>query len=677
MTWHQYLPQWIPTAAKAQYEQGRIRQRIAAAERQLVSEAQRVSDACLENMAGLEAWQQEREDLKQKLAYMLGLHPQRERTPLRAELAGCQQLPAYTIEKLIFQSQPGLYVTANFYLPRTRDGKVPCVIYLNGHWPSPYGAKTGYQDRYLWYPAHGFACLTVDPLGFGEIPGIHHGTSSLGFWNWLSLGYTPAGIEVWNAMRALDWLETRAEVDAARVGLTGISGGGVISQYFAALDERIAATAASCSTYTIGTQAALNLVQEQCDCTYYPNVHRLDFPSVLALVAPRPLLVLGGRKDPIFPPAGFRRAYRRAGRIYDLYRQAPGDETRIRLVESSTAHADPPQFLQECRSFMRKWLRPSTVESQAPAEDPSPTPQSPGDLACLRALPPGATNFHIHDTWFNQPNDARRRAECPKASVRIDLQSFLLSEVFSWFPAEQAPFNTRRLRNSGGSAGRFANFGDYEFETEPGVRIRATRLNPRSSPPRAPVLIYIKGPSEQSSTVDLDEFLPLLSHTAVIILTPRFADMLIQPDDFARIERTAALTGRTVAALRVWDVIRTVAWVGSEADGEIGPFCVYGRGENGVIGLYAALLEHRIGHVILRRPPSSHRDGPAILTVLRHTDIPDVAAALAPRPVTVLRSFVDHVLDSTGAPAADAWPDEHVLVAGSLAEALLSRVHAR
>ena len=85
----------------------------------------------------------------------------------------------------------------------------------------------------------------LDTLEFGEVAGIHHGTHDLNMWNWLSLGYTPAGVEVWNAIRALDYLEARPEVEARHIGLTGISGGGAMTWYTAAVDERIVAAARS------------------------------------------------------------------------------------------------------------------------------------------------------------------------------------------------------------------------------------------------------------------------------------------------------------------------------------------------------------------------------------------------------------------------------------------------
>lgn len=88
------------------------------------------------------------------------------------------------------------------------------------------GAKAAFQHHGIWFARHGFAALVLDTIEFGEIPGIHHGIHDLGMWHWLSLGYTPAGVEVWNAIRALDYLETRKEVDTSRAGITGISGEG-------------------------------------------------------------------------------------------------------------------------------------------------------------------------------------------------------------------------------------------------------------------------------------------------------------------------------------------------------------------------------------------------------------------------------------------------------------------
>ena len=593
--------------------------------------AEELSNTCLDDVATIDEWTTKRIVLKEQLAWMLGLRPKPTRTGLDARIVATLARPRYLLKRVIFQSQPGLFVTSNFYTPRDQSTPVPCVVYLCGHWPSVYGAKSGFQDRYLWYPNNGFACLVIDPLGFGEIPGVHRGTQGMSLWSWFSLGYTPAGVEIWNAMRAIDWLETREEVDAKRIGVTGISGGGVITQYLAALDDRIAVAAPSCSSYTIGSQAGMNLVSRQCDCTFYPNVFRLDFPVVAALIAPRPLMIFGGRRDPLFPPAGFREAFRRAKRIYDLYSRSSIGSPRIRLVESRSGHEDPPAFLRECQRWMSLWLQSKPSERTAGNETTRFPVEDGRTIACLGGLPAAAANYHIHETWISSGQSMPPTDPAVWAERRRVILGVIKNSICSWFPTEATPYRTRRLRNSGGHANEFAQFAEYEFDSEPNVPVRACVLATRRGGDSTSLLLWIARPAEQDSVPVLDEILPLLRNTCVVILTPRFADDVVGRLEYSRIERLAALTGRTMASMGVWDVLRTIEWARHQVGTPRMSVAVYGGGDAGVIGLYAAHLDPGISHVIVREPPTSHRQGSHMLTILRHTDIPEIAGVLAPR----------------------------------------------
>ena len=627
------LPFWLKVAAKRYGEQSSLRARHRAAQSQLVRAAVNLSANCLSDVSTRKAWEDQRSAVREGLLQMLGLDRMPERGDLRIRQMGAAEHPDYRMERIAFESVPCLYVTANFYLPANRSGPVPCVIYLCGPWPSLDGAKTGYQDRYLWYPANGFALLAIDPVGFGEIHGVHPGTQQLNRWNWISRGYTPAGVEVWNAMRAVDFLETRPEIAAARIGATGISGGGVMTQYLAALDERVAVAAPSCSTFTLGDQAARGLVPRQCDCTFYPNVRRLDFPEVLALVAPRPLLILGGRKDPIFPPSGFREAYRRTKRIYDLLATAPDAAPRIRLVESDEGHSDPPRFLDETRRWMCRWLGVSVGGGVA---KPSPVPEPPESLRCFDVVPISNLNDHVQDVWIPPP---RREAPATRdawAARRTQLMGVLRSRVLGWFPAEEIPFRTRRRMGSGGYAGRVAECGDYEFDTEPGVRVRVGLFTPKEQTGPVPLLVWVKGAGELFGFLGIDEFHGLLRTHALAALTPRLVEQPMSDRERADVERTAMLTGRSLAALQVWDVLRTVTWALRDRRIEASSTTVVGTGAAGIAGLYAAALDSTVGHAILRAPPASHEDGPALPTILRDTDIAEVAGLLAPRRLTLL-----------------------------------------
>lgn len=607
-------------------------QRHQMATNQLKRVAAEMSARCLEDVRTLDDWTGRRAELRRQLLEMLGLDPVPRRTPLRVRVSKGPEREGYRIERIVFQSLPGLYVTGDFYLPRPAAGPAPSVLYLCGHSPNPRGAKVEYQDRGAWFAAHGFPCFVLDTLEFGEVPGIHHGTHNLNMWHWLSLGYTPAGVEVWNAMRALDYMQGRPEVDGKRIGLTGISGGGAMTWYTAAVDERVAAAVPVCSTFTFGSQAGQWLASGQCDCIYYHNTYLQDFPAVAALIAPRPLLILSGRKDTIFPPDGYHEAFRRVRRIYDLYAGAASD--RVRELDDDVPHSDPPLFLREARQWMRRWLKgdpaPLPLETNGvPAEDPVA-------LACLDRLPADAANFRIQNEFTAQAplRDPGSRAAWEKR--RSELMGRLRDKVFRWFPRQGPPFETREVSKSGGYMPRYADYRDVSFQTEEGVRIRAQWLTPRGGRPDAPLLIYVKRAGDSIYFMDTDELLPLLGRFTVLILSPRFTEVSLSAADTADIERTAAWVGRTMAAIQVWDILRAVRWALEE--GKLSPdsISLYGKGDMGICALYAALFDERIRAVILNDPPGTHRQRPALLNVLRLTDIPEAAGALAPRRLVFL-----------------------------------------
>ncbi|MGE3308345.1 MAG: alpha/beta hydrolase [Limisphaerales bacterium] len=636
-----------------------------------------ISAGSLADPGTLKDWERDRVSLRLQLLDMLGLNPPPERTPLRAEITGSFERAAYRVENVVFQSRPGLYVTGNFYLPKGAATPMPAVIYVCGHDPHPKGAKVRYQDRAAWFAEHGYACLILDTLEFGEVPGLHHGIHDLNLWNWLSRGYTPAGVEVWNTIRAVDYLETRSEVDRNRIGLTGISGGGATTWFTAAVDERIAVAVPVCATYTFGSQAAHWVAAGQCDCIYFNNTYLIDFPVVAALIAPRPLLICSGRKDGDFPPDGYHEVYRRAKRVYDLYGEAVDaskrgtERERIREVDDDVGHTDAPLFRQAARQWMNRWLRGDTTP--VPMEpNPVEPREEPATLACLRSPPPGAANYRIHDEFVPV-------APAPDVSLtpeewrvrRGDLLRRLDDMAFRWFPREAIPFQTRVGRDSGGWAARYADCKDVTFETEPGVAIRARLFKPRGISERTPLLILVKRPGDSIYAMDLDELLPVLGRHTVLVLYPRLTEHPVAAAEYAEIERTCAWVGRTVASLQVWEILRAVEWALAEEKIPCGSVTLYGRGGMGILSVYAGLRDSRIGRIVLKEPPVSHRDGPApaLLNVLRITDIPEVLGAFAPRRLVVVGAM-PAAFDASRAIYALQGAAEKMGAAGSLPEAL-------
>ena len=201
----------------------------------LIREARRITDAAAQEISSKENWEKVREQRRKETLQMLGLDPLPPRTPLNIQITGVIDQPEYTIEKIAFESMPQVFVTANLYVPKKRDGPLPTVIYVCGHAYSPHGDKVMYQRHPITLARHGYVAMIIDSIQIAETFALHHGVLNNEMYDWYSRGYTPAGVEVWNVIRALDYLETRPEVDKARFGITGRSGGAAMSWFAAAV----------------------------------------------------------------------------------------------------------------------------------------------------------------------------------------------------------------------------------------------------------------------------------------------------------------------------------------------------------------------------------------------------------------------------------------------------------
>src|SRR3990172_1041394 len=208
------------------------------------SETAKLAEQALAGIETLDDWKAKREIYRSQLLEMLGLDPFPEKTDLKPVITGTVEHDEFTVEKLHFQSRPRLYVTANLYIPKGLEAPAPTILYVCGHGPVKkdgisYGNKVGYQHHAAWFARHGYVCLVIDSLQMGEIEAIHHGTYRYNMWWWNCRGYSSADVEAWNCIRALDYLETRKEVDKERFGVTGRSGGGAYSWWISTIHDRI------------------------------------------------------------------------------------------------------------------------------------------------------------------------------------------------------------------------------------------------------------------------------------------------------------------------------------------------------------------------------------------------------------------------------------------------------
>ncbi|MFT5124172.1 MAG: hypothetical protein ACI9QL_004453 [Candidatus Omnitrophota bacterium] len=333
------------------------------------AETQMLAERCLAEIETKEDWDAEVDTYRQQLQYMLGLDPMPERTPLQPVITGSHEREGIVVENLHFQSSPGLYVTGNLYRPKTVTDKLPGILYVCGHGRAvkdgiSYGNKTHYQHHGAWFARNGYVCLVIDTIQLGEIEGIHHGTYKYKMWWWNTRGYTPAGVEAWNGMRAIDYLQSRPEVDGERIGVTGRSGGGAYSWWIAALDQRVKCAVPVAGITSLKNHVVDGCIEGHCDCMYMVNSHRWDFAQVAALVAPRPLLISNTDKDSIFPLDGVVDVYTKTKRIYDLL----GASNKIGLHITEGPHKDTQELRVHAFRWLNRWLKNDDSLITIPAE---------------------------------------------------------------------------------------------------------------------------------------------------------------------------------------------------------------------------------------------------------------------------------------------------------------------
>lgn len=571
----------------------------------LIQEARRVTDRAAAELATREGWEKVREARRREMRDMLGLDPLPARTPLNVRITGKIERPEYTIEKIAFESLPKVYVTGNLYVPKKRDGRLPTVVYVCGHSLSPYGAKAMYQRHGITFAKNGYVCFILDPIQIAETFALHHGVINQEMYDWYASGYTPAGVEVWNAMRAADYLETRPEVDRDRLGITGRSGGAAMSWFAGVVDERFKVVAPIMGISTYAANVAANTQRHHCDCMFAINTYLHDMMAQGALIAPRPLLMAHGRKDVLFPVAGYEEFERRIGELYGAY----GAPEKFKNIVVDTAHADSDFLRGEAVKWFDRFLKGAA--SSEPVLDYKDEPAEA--LAVFGGSPPAdAQNFRVHEFFTT--------ARQGKLS-RDELLTALRTKVLRAFPAEAPALEVRRAPGPRG-------WESAEFSPETGITVRGLWRTGRG-----PALLYVASDGEDPGAIQDTLRQTLASRDiAVLVVYPRGVGEIGWEKSFWKDTlRNSMHLGRTVDSMRLWDVLRASEALRVLAGAKPERVTVLGKGAAGALGLYAAVLDNKIDQVMLLDPPESHREGPIFLNVLRYTDLPQVAGLIAPR----------------------------------------------
>ncbi|HSH20825.1 MAG TPA: acetylxylan esterase, partial [Draconibacterium sp.] len=286
-----------------------------------------------------------------------------QKTPLNARITGTLERENFTVEKILFESHPGFYVIAALFIPKTLKKPAPTVIYCSGHTELGFRSDT-YQQVIINLVEKGFVVFAFDPIGQGErlqYVDPETGKSKIGG---PTTEHSYAGIQtllngaslsdyfIWDGVRALDYLETRPEVDMKRIGITGRSGGGTQSALIAAYDDRIYAAAPEC--YITSLKRLLQSIgpQDAEQNPYHFVKNGMDHADFLHIRSPKPALIITTTHD-FFSQQGARETYAEVQKSYAAF----GFLEKILFIEDFGKHESTKNNRESLYAFFQNHLQ--------------------------------------------------------------------------------------------------------------------------------------------------------------------------------------------------------------------------------------------------------------------------------------------------------------------------------
>lgn len=609
------------------------------------------------------------EEVKDKLLKLMGPFP--EKTPLNPRITGVIRKEDFRVEKLIFESVPGYYVTAALFIPENLKGKAPAVLYASGHTSNGFRSPT-YQHIIINLVKKGFVVMAFDPVGQGERlqyfdenegksrfgPTTEH--SYPGAQCYIS-GYSPTRYFVWDGIRCVDYLLTREEVDPERIGMTGRSGGGTQTAYTAACDERILAAAPECFITrmeyvlkSIGPQdAEQNLV--------YMISEGLDHGDLLEVRAPRPGLMITTTRD-FFSIQGARETYDEVKRFYEVL----GEGGQMMMVEDDDVHSSTLKNREAMYAFFQKYLdNPGSPEDReveifkeselwVTESGQLATSQKSESLYSLNRK--RAKNQHAELKFRRRSEDFNERA------VRVARDAKHLSGFQSPEHFGKAVFSGRYVKE-GYVLEKFLVPGSGDY------MLPAALFKPLENQNNELILFLHEQGMEEAASQD-----SLLIHS---MLRKGFAVLLFDVPGIgslgpgylkgdAYVDNTSfnqwfagILTNRSIVGMRAEDILRIKNFVENDS----GEFEIISALASGAVGsemLHAAVFHKDIEKVVLIQPFISFADiaakaeyKPAFIPstvagAIEKYDLPDLMAALCPRKLLIINP-----LSANGDPAGD------------------------
>jgi cephalosporin-C deacetylase-like acetyl esterase len=587
-----------------------------------------------------------------------------EKTPLEVKATGVIEREAYRIEKLVFESQPQFYVPAHLYVPKMGIGPFPCILSPLGH-TSNGKLFRSYQILFQNLARKGFAVFTWDPPGQGErlqYPVQGTNRSRLGptgeheqfGWPAFLVGSTTTQFEVWDAVRALDYLTTRSEVDMKRIGCCGHSGGGTQTMYLCALEPRIqAAVVVEGHTENVAgdhyqppgayADAEQNMVGSL--------KLSLDRGDLLSSFAPKPLLIcythmdVGSTYSPHYEE-GTREIFGECQNVYALY----GASDKIGLSASNLPHDYDFFHRQATYVWFNKWFGGRGDDSEAEF-DPSPDSvllsTSTGQILTSVG---GRTAYQVNLDRLKALEIARSSLSLSKEEARQTLRELLA-----------LPLRKNTVRSSVLSTSTYRNLTVEEFEiySEPSVRVPGWFLKPSGASSKLPVVLVVSNSKNHifddtsllTGAIRKNIALCAIDTRALGQAMPRLPSsgpLFYGHGVDMAYSLVSLAAGIPLTGQRTWDILCCLDYLNVRPDVDSSRIGLFGSDAPGLEALYAAALDDRFRGLLLDRTLADFKSvvasedynlkvGAFTFGLLKHFDLPELCSVVSPRPVWLLK----------------------------------------
>jgi cephalosporin-C deacetylase-like acetyl esterase len=606
-------------------------------------------------------WVNRQEKVKNILNEIVGPLPVK--TPLNARITGVLKKDGFRVEKIIFESMPGFYVTGCLFIPDGIVGKRPAILDNIGHADGSFRNER-YQNVIHNLVKKGFIVFAIDPVGQGEKDEyydpllkksvIEEGVPAHCYFGdqcYVS-GFSSAKYFIWDAVRAIDYLLSRKEVDAGRIGATGLSGGGTVTSYLCAFDERIKAAAPY--NWAIFDRGLLETVgvQDAEANVYHGLMKGLTFADFLEMRAPKPTLMIKTTRD-YLPIQGAREAYQEISKAYKAF----GQEENLLMVEDDAEHQFTRKNNEATYAFFQKFLELPGDPKEVKVDMLTPEELKVSPTGLVSTLSNAETVFSLNkkatEGLLKSIGESRKNitGHFEKVMIKaIELSGYLVPENKS------VPAFSGRYKRDGYSVEKYILPGE-------GNCIIPLLLFIPDGHGRIPAVIYLH-PGGKAAESSVGGQIENLVKQGYVVAAPDLTGTgetsnKFRPDkDAIIVNYNAVLTGRSIVGIRAADIVRVHNYLNSRDDVDKDKIGAIAMGQMGPALLHAAAFDTSIKHIVLFGSPLSYRSMVlnkfykinfecTVAGALTAYDLPDLIGFISPAKV-VLVEPKDHMLNSAG-----------------------------